>query len=118
MVTATDAATATAMTATGRAQRDAFWYARGATLPAIERRLGGWHADPGQAAVPSWGLGRAFGVACAGIAACLNRRPQDYGLRVPERAPPRPRWRGTGRAGNAGAGLWARVRCLRQRSPH
>jgi hypothetical protein len=60
-----------------------FWYARGETLPAIERRLGRWHARVDQAVGPprsSWGLDRAFGVACAGIAACLNRRPQDYGL--------------------------------------
>jgi hypothetical protein len=66
-----------------RLTRIVFWYARGETLPAIERRLGGWHARVDQAVGPpssGWGLGRAFGAACEGIAGCLNRRPQDYGL--------------------------------------
>ena len=63
-----------------RLPRIVYWYARGESLPAIERRFGGWHARVAEAeGTPSWGLVRAFGAACEGIAACLNRRPRDYG---------------------------------------
>ena len=62
--------------------RIVFWYTRGDSIEVIAMRIG--------ALGPAWGTERALEIACARIAACLNRQPETFGL-------PRCTWE-TGRA--------------------
>ena len=52
--------------------RIVFWYARGEECSAIAMRMRGLES--------TWGVERALLVACALMAACLNRDPDGYGL--------------------------------------
>lgn len=52
--------------------RIAYWHARGESLAAIEAEFGG--------VMSAWAVERGLVIACARIAACLNRDPGAYGL--------------------------------------